>query len=123
MEKQERVTGGEPLDLPGIPWEPGDEDYPFPSVPGETALDFFARWLESAGYARVSQGGVRYIHEADVANLVNHITADVGLLRARLGTFGDRVVTAETFDAAEERIEQAAALLAEVGDQLRQARG
>jgi hypothetical protein len=34
---------------PGIRWEPGDEDYPFASIPGETALDFFERWLAEAG--------------------------------------------------------------------------
>ena len=79
---------------PGIRWEPGDEDYPFAAVPGESALDYLRRWLDSAGYARVEQGGVRYVHEEDVANLFNHVTADVDLLRARLATFGDHVLLA-----------------------------
>jgi sugar phosphate isomerase/epimerase len=107
---------------PGIPWEPGDEDYPFASVAGETALDFFARWLDEAGYARIDQAGTRYIHETDVANVLNHVTADVGLLRARLGTFGDRVVTAEAYDATVDRIERAAAELGQALDVLRQSR-
>ena len=38
---------------PGINWEPGEEDYPFAAVPGETALDFFGRWLDHAPYARI----------------------------------------------------------------------
>ena len=79
---------------PGIRWEPGDEDYPFAAMPGESALDYLRRWLDSAGYARVEQGGVRYVHEDDVANLFNHVTADVDLLRARLATFGDHVLVA-----------------------------
>ena len=45
-------------------------------------------------YARVEQGGVRYVHEEDVANLFNHVTADIDLLRARLETFGDHVLLA-----------------------------
>ncbi|HEX9550706.1 MAG TPA: hypothetical protein VF971_06400 [Candidatus Limnocylindrales bacterium] len=108
--------GGEP----GVIWEPGDEDYPFAAIPGETALDFFARWLEEAGYARVERNGVRYLHEADVANVINHITADVGLLRARLGPFGDRVVTAAEHGEVIERIEHA---LAELGEALNTLRG
>ena len=79
---------------PGIDWEPGDEDYPFATVPGESALDYLRRWLDSATYARVERGGVRYVHEEDVANLFNHVTADVDLLRARLETFGDHVLVA-----------------------------
>jgi hypothetical protein len=105
--------------VPGISWEPGEEDYPFAAIPGETALDYFGRWLEEAGYARVEHDGVRYIHEADVSNVVNHITADVGLLRARLGAFGDRVVTAEDFGETIERIEHAVAELGEALDMLR----
>jgi hypothetical protein len=92
---------------PGIRWEPGDEDYPFPSIPGETALDFLGRWLDRAEYARLERDGVRYVHEVDLANLVNHLTADVSLLMARLETFGDRVVTAETYDSTVERLERA----------------
>jgi hypothetical protein len=107
---------------PGIRWEPGDEDYPFASIPGETALDFFGRWLGEAGYARVDRDGVRYIHETDVANVLNHVTADVGLLRARLGAFGDRVVTAEAYDATFEHIERAVAELGQALDTLRQSR-
>ena len=70
----------------GINWEPGEEDYPFAAIPGETALDYFARWLDQARLrpdraAAASGTSTR----ADVANVLNHITADVGLLRARLG--------------------------------------
>ena len=108
-------------DVPGISWEPGEEDYPFAAVPGETALDYFGRWLEEAGYARIERGGIRYIHETDVANVVNHITADVGLLRARLGRFGDRVVTSEDYGGTIERIERAVAELGEALDTLRDA--
>jgi hypothetical protein len=127
MVQDERMTAetgdgvaGEP---PGIRWEPGDEDYPFASVAGETALDFFARWLDAAGYARIDRAGVRYIHETDVANLLNHVTADVGLLRARLGRFGDRVITAEAYDATVDRVERALAELGDALDTLRQSRG
>jgi hypothetical protein len=116
-------TGDGTGEGPGIRWEPGDEDYPFASVPGETALDFFARWLDEAGYARIERGGVRYIHEADVADLLNHVTADVGLLRARLGTFGDHVVTAEAYDETLDRLERAMAELGEALDTLRGLRG
>lgn len=108
---------------PGLSWEPGDEDYPFGAIPGETALDYFARWLEGAGYARVERAGVRYIHEVDIANVLNHITADVGLLSARLGPFGDRVITAEAYDETIERIEHALAELGEALDALRNPRG
>jgi len=107
---------------PGINWEPGDEDYPFIAIPGETALDYFGRWLEGAGYARIERNGIRYLHEADVANVVNHVTADVGLLRARLGPFGDRVITAEAYAATIERIEHAVAELGEALDTLRDPR-
>jgi hypothetical protein len=107
-------TGGGP----GIIWEPGEEDYPFPAKAGETALDYFERWLDGAAYARVERHGARFIHEADVANLLNHITADVGLLRARLGRFGDRVVTADEHAATVSRIEVAMAQLREALDKL-----
>ena len=109
--------------LPGISWEPGEEDYPFVAIPGENALDFFGRWLEEAGYARVERNGVRYIHESDAVNVVNHITADVGLLRARLGPFGDRVVSAEDYGETIERIEHAVAELGEALDTLRDPAG
>ena len=66
----------------GIPWEAGEEDYPFAALPGEAALEYFQRWLDDAGYARIERGGARYLHETDVTNVVNHITADVSLLRA-----------------------------------------
>jgi sugar phosphate isomerase/epimerase len=115
--------GGDAGEPPGIRWEPGDEDYPFAAVPGETALDFLARWLDEAGYARIERGGVRYLHETDVVNLLNHVTADVGLLRARLSTFGDHVVTAEAHDETVDRIERAVAELGQALDTLRQARG
>jgi hypothetical protein len=78
---------------PGIEWVPGDEDYPFAARPGETAVDYFARWLKDAPYASVERQGARYLHETDVINVLNHITADVALLRARLDEFGDRVLT------------------------------
>jgi hypothetical protein len=104
---------------PGISWEPGEEDYPFAAVSGETALDYFGRWLDEAGYARIERDGVRYVHETDVANVVNHITADVGLLRARLGRFGDRVVTSEDYGGTIERIERAQAELGDALDTLR----
>jgi hypothetical protein len=108
---------------PGITWEPGEEDYPFPAVPGETALDYFGRWLDEGGYARIERNGVRYVHEADVANVLNHITADVALLRARLGAFGDRVVTAAEYGETIERIEHAVAELGEALGVLRDPRG
>ena len=111
------------VDPAGIEWEAGDEDYPFAAIPGETALDYFARWVDQAGYARVERGGVRYIHETDVANVLNHVTADVGLLRARLEAFGDRVVTAEAFDDTLDRLERAATALRDAIDTLHQSRG
>jgi hypothetical protein len=108
---------------PGIAWEPGEEDYPFAAIPGETALEYLQRWLDHAGYARVEHAGARYVHEVDVANVVNHITADVGLLRARLGPFGDRVVTADDFTQTIERLEHAWTELREALDRLRETRG
>jgi hypothetical protein len=96
---------------PGIAWEPGEEDYPFAARPGESALKYFERWLEEARYARVEHAGSRYVHEVDVMNVVNHVTADVGLLRGRLDEFGDQVVTAADFAAIIQRIEGAIALL------------
>lgn len=107
----------------GISWEPGDEDYPFKAVPGETALDYFGRWLEGARYARVERDGVRYIHEVDVANLVNHLTADVDLLRARLLPFGDRVITADRFAETTDQIERAVRELSAALDSLRERTG
>jgi len=100
-----------PDGVPGIPWEPGEEDYPFAARPGESALNYFARWLDEAGYARLEHAGHRYVHEVDVMNVVNHITADVGLLRARLDEYGDQVVTAADYTAVIQRIEGAIALL------------
>ncbi len=96
---------------PGIDWEPGEEDYPFAARSGESALNYFARWLDEAGYARVEHAGRRYVHEVDVMNVVNHITADVALLSARLDEYGDQVVTAADYTAVIERIEGAIALL------------
>lgn len=92
---------------PGIQWEPGEEDYPFPARAGESALDFVRRWLDSAGYARVEQDGVRFVHEVDVLNLVNNVTADIELLRARLGEYGDQIVAASEHAAMVRRIETA----------------
>ena len=98
---------------PGISWQPGDEDYPFAARPGETAVAYFERWLEEAPYASVERFGVRFVHETDVSNVVNHITADVGLLRARLDEFGDRVLTATDHAATVQRIEDAVTRLTE----------
>jgi hypothetical protein len=98
---------------PGIQWEPGEEDYPFPGLPGESALDYLHRWLESAGYSRIEQAGVRFVHEGDVLNLVNNITADVDLLRARLGAFGDHIVEASDHQSTVRQIETAIAQLNE----------
>ena len=44
---------------PGIPWEAGEEDYPFAAVAGGTALEYFERWLEGAGYARIEHDGAQ----------------------------------------------------------------
>jgi hypothetical protein len=109
----------------GIPWEAGEEDYPFAALPGEAALDYLQRWLDDASYARIERGGARYVHETDVMNVVNHITADVKLLRARLDQFGDRVVTSADHVATVEGIERAIAQLNDAlaiirdGDQLK----
>jgi hypothetical protein len=109
---------GRPQGAPGITWEPGEEDYPFAALPGESALSYFERWLREAPYARLEQDGSRYLHEVDVINVVNHITADVGLLRGRLEAFGDEVVTAADFAAIVQRIEGAIALLREARSDL-----
>lgn len=122
---EDEQTARQPADtmddgLAGIRWEPGEEDYPFAALPGEAALEYFQRWLEEAGYARIEHGGARYIHEADVLNVLNHVTADVDLLRARLETWGDRIVTAGVYAAAVGGIENALAelhaALATLGD-------
>ena len=105
------TDGERPDGAPGIAWEPGEEDYPFAARPGESALKYFERWLDEAGYARVEHAGQRYLHEVDVMNVVNHITADVGLLRGRLDEYGDQIVTAADYAAIIERIESAIALL------------
>jgi hypothetical protein len=105
------TDGERPDGVPGIAWEPGEEDYPFAARPGESALKYFERWLDEARYARVEHAGHRYIHEVDVMNVVNHITADVGLLRGRLDEYGDQVVTATDYAAIIQRIEGAIALL------------
>lgn len=93
----------------GIPWEPGEEDYPFAALPGEQALQYLRRWLDSAGYARIERDGVVFVHETDLINVVNHITADVRLLRARLSQFGDRIIAADQYDPAVAQIETALA--------------
>ena len=100
-----------PEGAPGIAWEPGEEDYPFAARPGESALKYFERWLDEADYARIERGGSRYVHEVDVMNVVNHITAEVGLLRGRLDEYGDQIVTAADFRAIIQRIEGAITLL------------
>jgi hypothetical protein len=96
---------------PGIEWEPGDEDYPFPALAGEPALEYLRRWLDTAGYARIERSGARFIHEEDVANLFNHVTADVDLLSSRLEQYGDQVVVAIDHAETLRRIETAIALL------------
>ncbi len=104
---------------PGIQWEAGEEDYPFSALPGESALDYFHRWLDTAAYARVDQAGVRYIHEDDVANLFNHVTADIDLLRTRLSEFGDLIISATDHDATVRRLEAAIEALRDTLDTLR----
>ena len=104
---------------PGIQWEPGEEDYPFSALAGESALDYFRRWLDTADFARVDQAGVRYIHEEDVANLFNHVTADIDLLRTRLGEFGDHLISAAEHEAMVRRLEAAIEALRETLDTLR----
>jgi hypothetical protein len=74
-------------------------------LPGEAALEYLQRWLGEADYARIEHDGATYIHEADVSNLVNHVTADVDLLRARVEKWGDRIVTAAEFEATVGAIE------------------
>lgn len=111
------VDSGTPR--PGIEWEPGDEDYPFPALADEPALDYLRRWLETAGYARIEQAGARFIHEEDVANLFNHVTADVDLLRSRLEQYGDHVVVSTDHAETLRRIEDAIALLSAALDTLR----
>ena len=96
---------------PGISWQPGDEDYPFAARPGETAVAYFERWLKEAPYASVEHFGVRFVHETDVSNVVNHITADVGLLRARLDEFGDYVLTWADQASVVQEIDEAVARL------------
>lgn len=96
---------------PGIEWEPGEEDYPFPALPDEDAMAFFQRWLDDAGYARVSSEGARYIHETDVLNLVNHVTADYGLIDRRIAAYGDRIISSRARVAAIEHLDAAISLL------------
>lgn len=108
---------------PGIEWEAGDEDYPFPALADEQALDYLRRWLDTAGYARIERAGARYIHEEDVANLFNHVTADVDLLRSRLEQYGDHVVVSADHAETLRRIEDAIALLSATLDTLRGPRG
>lgn len=104
---------------PGIQWEPGDEDYPFPTLRGESALEYLRRWLDAAAYARIERAGVRFIHEEDVANLFNHVTADIDLLRSRLEQYGDQVVVASDHAETLRRIETAIAELSTALDTLR----
>jgi hypothetical protein len=118
-----RTGAGTATPEPGIAWVPGDEDYPFPAVEGEDALEFFGRWLERAPYARIDRDGVRYLHERDVANLLNHVTADIGLIRRRLDSFGDRVMAADEYDETIQRIEAAVGSLDVALERLRRSRG
>jgi hypothetical protein len=106
-------NGTGPGSGPGIAWLPGDEDYPFVARPGETAVEYFERWLREAPYASIERNGARYLHETDVTNVLNHITADVGLLQARLDEFGDHVLTAADHKATLQRIDEAIARLGE----------
>lgn len=78
----------------GIEWLPGDEDYPFPSLPGEDPVAYCQRWLADAPYARVEREGVRYIHEEDVANLVNAVTIDLEVLDESFSRWGERLLRA-----------------------------
>jgi hypothetical protein len=96
---------------PGIAWMPGDEDYPFAAQPGESAFGYFERWLKDAPYARIDRAGAIYVHETDLINVVNHITADVGLLRARLDEFGDYVLTGADQASVVQEIDEAVARL------------
>ena len=95
------------MEPPASTGNPARRHYPFAARSGESALNYFARWLDEAGYARVEHAGRRYVHEVDVMNVVNHITADVALLSARLDEYGDQVVTAADYTAVIERIEGA----------------
>jgi hypothetical protein len=104
---------------PGIEWEPGEEDYPFASLPGESAMDFVHRWIETADYARIEQDGTRFIHEVDVGNLINHVTADLDLLQARLGEFGDLLISATDHATTANRIDAAIVALQEALEVLR----
>jgi hypothetical protein len=106
-------NGSGPPSGPGIAWFPGDEDYPFVAEPGESAIDYFRRWLREAPYASLERQGVRYLHETDVINVLNHITADVSLLRARLAEFGDHVLTAADRKATVHQIDEAISRLTE----------
>lgn len=108
---------------PGIKWEPGDEDYPFPALPRESPIEYLHRWLDSAGYARIEDAGARYIHEVDVANLFNHVTADAALLQARLEEFGDHVLVAADQATMIRRIEAAIVELKVALDTLEPRRG
>jgi len=78
----------------GIRWFPGDEDYPFPTRPGEDARAFVDRWLAEAPYARVVEDGVRYVNETDVVNLVNAVTSNAELMQVGLSQWGDRLLLA-----------------------------
>ena len=76
-------------------------------MPGESPLDDLRRWLDTAAYARVDHAGVRYIHEEDVTNLFNHVTADIDLLRTRLSEFGDHLISAAEHETSVRRLEAA----------------
>ena len=102
------------LGRPRDPLEAGEEDYPFGALPGRGCARVFPWEPYQVQETRaVERGGVRYVHETDVTNVINHITADVSLLRARLDQFGDRVVTSADHTATVDRIDRAVAQLNE----------
>ncbi len=86
--------GGKVKEKAGIEWMAGDEDYPFPSLAGEDPIAYSRRWLAEAPYARIERDGVRYIHEEDVANLVNAATIDLELLDQSFSRWGERLLRA-----------------------------
>ncbi len=105
-------------DSEGIPWIAGDEDYPFAVRPGEDARAYTHRWLADAPYARVVRDTVRYIHETDVANLVNAVTSDPELMQAGLSEWGDRLLRSHERTRLIEMLKAAAAAATRVADVL-----
>ncbi len=93
-------------DRGGIDWLPGDEDYPFPSQEGEDPVRYCQRWLAEAPYAHIERGGIRYIHETDVANLVSAITMDLDLLDVSLSEWGERLLRSDERTALGRTLQQ-----------------